>query len=103
MFSRRRRVRRFLMPLGFRTPARGRARSRTHVSLVTLRSLMLGGLGIRLRVLSRRRRMLLGTGLRCPRVNTARISIGSVRRAVRPLSSPAGSPRILVRLFGCAT
>ena len=99
MFSRLR-VRRFLMPWGLRSPARGRARSRTHVSLITLRGLVLRRLCSHLRVLSRRRRVLLRTGLRCPRVYTARVSIGSLRRAVRPLSSPPRSLRILVRLFG---
>ena len=96
-------VRRFLMTLGFRTPARGRTLSRTHVPLVTLRRLVLRRLCIHLRVLSRGLRVLLRTGLRCPRVNTARVSIGSLCGAVRPLSSSAWSLRILVRRFGGAT
>jgi hypothetical protein len=96
-------VRRFFMALGLRTPARGRTRSRTHVSLVTLRCLMLRRLCIHLRVLSRRLRVLLRTGLRCPRVNTARVSIRSVRGAVRPLSGSARALRVLVRRFGGAT
>ena len=47
--------------------------------------------------------MLLRTGLRCPRVNTARVSIRAVRGAIRPLSGSARSLRILVRRFGGAT